>query len=352
MNIPSDYRLPGEFEQHRATWLLWPTRPDNWRCNGYFAQNDMRALAASIAHFEPVRLGVPAADAPRLRKQLPASVTVVEMTFNDTWVRDTGPMTVVSEHQPAIAIDWKFNSWGGLFSQAADDDRVASEIARYEQLSSVRAPIVLEGGAVMSDGKGTLVTTEECVLAENRNPGLTRAEAEDIFRRFLNIRKVIWLPCGLSHDEAGGHVDNICAFASDRVLLVASTEDKSHPSYERVRQARDLLARSTNAAGQSFSLVDVPLPEATSITTEEAAGFSVADGTIVRAAGSPLAPSYINLYVTAKAVFVPTFNASADQSAIGIIATAFPDRLTIPFPSREFLLGGGAVHCVTKEIPA
>lgn len=351
MNIPSGYRFPAEFERHRATWLLWPTRPDNWRGDGYFAQNDTLALAALIAHFEPVRVGAPATYVPKLRGQLPPLVSVTELAFNDTWVRDTGPITLVSDHQPAIAVDWKFNSWGGLFSQAGDDDGVAEEIARYEQLSVVKAPIVLEGGAVTSDGKGTIVTTEECALAANRNPGLTRAEAEHVFRRFLNAQNVIWLPYGLSHDEAGGHVDNVCAFASDRVLLVASTNDKAHPSYERLRVAREVLERSHNTAGQPFFLMDVPVPEATFITTDEAAGFARPEGTIVRTAGSPLAASYINFYPTAKAVFVPTFNISADGPAVEIIAAAFPDRQTIPFASREFLLGGGALHCVTKEIP-
>jgi agmatine deiminase len=352
MNIPSGYRFPAEFEPHRATWLLWPTRPDNWRHNGYFAQNDTLALAALISHFEPVRVGVPAAHAAKLRKQLPAAITVANVAFNDTWVRDTGPVTLVSDQYPPIAVDWKFNSWGGLFSESNEDDRVAAEIARYERFQVIRAPIVLEGGAVTSDGKGTIVTTEECALAANRNPGLTRSEADDVFKKFLNAQNVIWLPFGLSHDEAGGHVDNVCAFASDRVVLVASTNDKSHPSYERLRLAREVLARSVNAAGQRFSLINVPVPEATFITAEEAAGFATPQGTIVRAAGSPLAPSYINFYPTAQAVFVPTFNVSTDAAAIEIIATAFPDRQTIPCPSREFLLGGGALHCVTKEIPA
>src|SRR4051812_43018350 len=185
MSIPSEYRFPGEFERHKATWLLWPQRPDNWRGDAYFAQNDTLALAAFVAHFEPVRLGAPASDLERLRRRLPASVDVVEIAFNDIWVRDTGPITLVSDRGPAIATDWKFNSWGGLFSDAGADDRVALEVARHEQLQVVSAPLVLEGGAVMSDGRGTVVTTEESVLAPNRNPGLTKREASEVFSAFL-----------------------------------------------------------------------------------------------------------------------------------------------------------------------
>ncbi len=350
--ITSDYRLPAEFEAHKATWLLWPTRADNWRCRGYFGQNDILALAGLIAHFEPVRLGVRSRDLAHLRRQVPPAVAVVAMDFDDVWVRDTGPTTLVSDSRPALAVDWKFNSWGGLFSESTADDGVASDIAGYEQLASVKAPIVLEGGAITSDGKGTIIVTEESVLAENRNPGLTRSEAEEIFRRFLNVQTVIWLPLGLNHDEAGGHVDNVCAFASERVVLVASTGDKTHPSYDRVGVAKDILAHSRNAFGQQFSIVEVPLPDSTFITAAEAQGFESPHGKIVRASGSALAPSHINFYATQGAVFVPTFNSPSDEAAVNIIAEAFPGRRILPYQSREFLLGGGAIHCLTKEIPA
>jgi agmatine deiminase len=352
MEIHSDYRLPAEFERHKATWLLWPSRPDNWRCNAYFGQSDIAALAATIAHFEPVRLGVPPELEKSVRAQVPPAVRVVPMRFNDIWVRDTGPTTLVSNSRPSIAVDWQFNSWGGLFSEAMDDDRVAAEIAHYEQLQTIRAPMVLEGGAIISDGQGTIITTEESVLATNRNPGLSFSDAEDIFKHFLRANTVIWLPYGLDHDEAGGHVDNVCAFASTRVILLAWTDDRTHPNHDRVRLAKDRLTRSTNASGQSFSVIEVPLPEPTKITSEEAAGFQKPEGSIVRKADTILAPSHINFYATEKAVFVPTFNSSSDNIAVEIIRAAFPGRLIIPYRSRDFLLGGGAIHCLTKEIPA
>src|SRR5580704_13732131 len=110
--ITSDYRLPAEFEVHKATWLLWPTRADNWRCNGYFGQNDTLSGVGLISHFEPVRLGVRSSDFADLKRQVPPSVTVVALAFDDVWVRDTGPMTLISDSKPALAVDWKFNSWG------------------------------------------------------------------------------------------------------------------------------------------------------------------------------------------------------------------------------------------------
>lgn len=332
--------------------MMWPSRPDNWRCNAYFGQHDTLALAALISHFEPVRLAAQPSEVNKLRRQAPPSVAIVPMSYNDTWVRDTGPTTVVAPNAPPIAVDWKFNSWGGLFSDASEDDGVAAEIAAYENMKTIRAPIVLEGGAIISDGKGTLITTEEAVLADNRNPGLTRSEAEQIFRHYLNVENVVWLAAGLAHDESGGHVDNMCAFAAHGVVLIATTPDHAHPSFERCRIALETIRSAKSVGGTHYLIQEVPLPDATSITEWEAKGFDPPHGIIVRAAGSPLAPSHVNLCITNAAVFVPTFNCFSDGEAVTKIGAAFPDRCVVPYKSREFLLGGGAIHCLTKEIPS
>jgi agmatine deiminase len=326
-------------------------RPDNWRDRAYFARNDVRALAAMISHFEPVRLGAPADCVAELSAQVTREVTVVPLRYNDSWVRDTGPTVLVQEGGQCVAVDWRFNSWGGLFDEASEDDAVANQIADFEGMLHLQAPIVLEGGAIMGDGKGGLVVTEESVLSENRNPGLTRSEAERIFSQFLNVKAVTWLPRGLADDESGGHVDNVCAFADPKTLLLAATSDASHPSYERLVEARERLRHARRADGGDYQLIEVPLPEETQIVSHEAAGFDPPRGTIVRVAGTPLAPSHINFYVTNGAVFVPTFNGASDREALERIGSAFSNRQVVPFPSREFLLGGGAVHCLTKEIP-
>ncbi len=331
---------------------MWPTRPDNWRSAAFFGQQDCLALASVIAEFEPVRLAVSSESSIEVKKRLHAGVTVVPLLFDDVWVRDTGPITLVSENAPPVAVHWKFNSWGGLFDSTALDNEVASSIARYEDISVVRAPIVLEGGAIVTDGQGTVILTEESVINENRNPGLTKVEAEHVLAEYLNAEHVEWLPRGLANDEAGGHVDNVCAFTSPSTLLVAVTEDRSHPSYESLQVSGEILRRAKNKRGQPFTVIDVPLPPYTAITEEEARGFSAPQGGIVRLAGTPLAPSHINFYVATRAVLVPTFGCGSDKQALSIIAAAFPDRDVIPFQSREFLLGGGGIHCLTKEIPA
>lgn len=350
--LPSEYRFPAEYEEHRATWLLWPTRPDNWRCDAYFGQNDTLALAALISHFEPVRIGATSAAVETLQRSVPPNVEVVALQYDDVWVRDTGPIIVVANGKPPIAISWKFNSWGGLFSNAALDDRVAFQIAGYEQIQVIEAPLVLEGGAVISDGAGTVIVTEESIVNENRNPGVTRADVNELFRKFLNVTNVIWLPYGLCHDEAGGHIDNVCAFAPKRTVLLTTTRDRTHPSYQRLRTAREILDSARDAFQRPFLVVEVPLPDQTFISSTEAGGFSSPNGTIVRNAGSPLAASHINFYAARDAIFLPTFNSPSDRVAFEIIARAFPGRQVVPYSSREFLLGGGAIHCLTREIPA
>jgi agmatine deiminase len=349
--IKAGHRFPGEFEPHAATWLLWPSRPDNWREAAYFGRQDTLALASYIAHFEPVRLGVPKGQASEIERSVPPNVRVVPMLFDDTWVRDTGPTVLVSNEARPVAVDWRFNSWGGLFSQSSLDDDVAQTIAQAEAFATVRGPIVLEGGAIVTDGRGTLIATAESILCSNRNPGLSQEDAEAVFREFLNITNVIWLPQGLANDESGGHIDNVCAFASERVLVVSSAPDPSHPSSERLRVAKDILRRARNTSNEQFELVEIPLPAPTAITAQEAAGFAAPAGTILRQAGCQLAPSHVNFYISNGAVFVPTFNSPTDDIALDILRKAFVGRAVVPFQSREFLLGGGAIHCLTREIP-
>jgi agmatine/peptidylarginine deiminase len=158
------YRFPGEFEPHRGTWLLWPSRGDNWRHEASVAQHEVLSLAKEMGRFEPVRLGVPSKLLGDVSQAIPASVTAFPLDFDDTWVRDTGPTILIADDAPPIAVDWRFNSWGGLFNEAASDDAVAGRIAEIEGLPVIKAPMVLEGGAIISNGQGVLISTRESVL--------------------------------------------------------------------------------------------------------------------------------------------------------------------------------------------
>lgn len=347
-----DARLSAEFHLHRCTYLLWPTRPDNWRDNARRGQASIATLANLLAEHEPVVIGYPADTDPRLNYSFVSGVTFREMAYEDIWVRDTGPLVVRGGTEGNYAVDFRFNSWGGLFNSSSKDDAVAGEIAAFEGFKVRHSELVLEGGAIISDGKGTIITTEESLIAENRNPGKSREQIEHEIRRMMYVDQFIWLPQGLAHDEAGGHVDNVCAFVDEQTLLVAETNDRGHPSYHRLKEVHDILASRKSIRGDSYRLVMVPLPPQTEITSEEASGFAQADGTIRRQKGTPLAPSHINSYVANGLVVVPTFGLASDNEASKIIAEAFRGRRTVQFLSREFLLGGGGVHCLTKDIAA
>jgi agmatine deiminase len=344
-------QMQAEFAPHRGTYLLWPVRPDNWRNNALYAQRDILRLANLLAQFEPVTLGFCNGENPARYHAFHNNIRLLPMEYDDIWVRDTGPIVLTGKSQNPLAIDFRFNSWGGLFNSSYADDAVAEAIAKTEQLSCQKCPLVLEGGAIITDGCGTIIATEEAILNKNRNPGISKFEVERILRDTLGALQVVWVPNGLANDESGGHIDNVCAFASPTTLLLASTDDITHPSYSRLKAARQILADCRNIDALRYNIIDVPLPPPTSITPNEADGFITAAGTIQRSVGTPLAPSHVNLYVANGVVVMPTFGCSTDEQSLDIIRQAFPDRQVVPFPSREFLLGGGAIHCLTRDIP-
>ena len=200
------YFMPAEWAPHSQTWMIWPERPDNWRQQAVPAQAAFAAVAQAIAGFEPVTVGVSAAQYVSACAQLDhPGIRVVELSSNDAWVRDTGPTFVINGQGGLRGVDWTFNAWGGelggLYSDWALDDQVASKILSMERCPRYRTEgFVLEGGSIHVDGEGTLITTEECLLNPNRNPHLQREEIEFRLAEYLGISKVIWLPEGLFND--------------------------------------------------------------------------------------------------------------------------------------------------------
>lgn len=345
-------RLPAEFERHSHTYLLWPYRPDNWRSSARYAQDSIASLANVIAQFEEVRLGYAKGINPIGTHSLHQGVHVFPIEYEDIWIRDTGPITIVKDGIPFRSVDFKFNSWGGLFETSAEDDAVAAAISLLENIPVQASDLVLEGGAIVTDGRGTIVTTEESILAANRNPTKTKGEIESAFGRLMGVDQIIWLPEGLANDEAGGHVDNVCAFADPKTILLAATNNPDHPSYHRLAAAREILAAARSSSGESYDLIEVPLPPVTEITKSEARDFDKSSGSIVRQAGTLLAPSHINFFNSNGAVIVPIFDCETDDAALIAIKQAFRNKSVVPFLSREFVLGGGGIHCLTKEMPA
>jgi agmatine deiminase len=348
------FRMPGEFEPHAGCWLLWPERPDTWRLGAKPAQRAFTAVAAAIAQFESVTMGVSRDQFLNARRILPSHIRVVEISYNDAWIRDCGPTCVVNDKGVVRGVDWNFNAWGGLdagiYFPWDQDALVARKVLEIERFDRYKADLVLEGGSILVDGEGTLLVTEECLLNSNRNPHLSREEIEEKLREYLNVEKIIWLGRGVYLDETSGHVDNLCCFVRPGVLVLTWTDDRSDSQYEISLDAYERLREATDAKGRKLEVHRVHQPEPLAITKQEAEGIDAVEGTLPRVAGYRLAASYINFYIANGGVVLPMFDDPNDQEALEALQRLFPERRVVGVPTREILLGGGNIDCITQQL--
>jgi agmatine deiminase len=349
------FRMPAEYEKHAGCWMLWPERSDNWRDGAKPAQAAYAAVATAIAGGEQVTVGVSAVQFQNARARLPSNITLVEITSNDAWMRDVGPTFVVDEKGRRRGIDWRFNAWGGLdgglYFPWDRDDEVAQKVLEIEGIDRYRAPFILEGGAIHVDGEGSCLVTEETLLNPNRNPGFSRSDMEEQLRRYLGVSTVIWLGKGVYLDETDGHIDELACFTSPGHVALTWTEDSDDPQYAISRDALKRLQRAKDARGRSLTVHKIEQPGPLFMTAEEAAGIDVRQGTHPRRAGDRLPASYINFYIANRCVVMPLYDKRTDGKALRTLKKLFPTRKIIGVPTREILLGGGNIHCITQQIP-
>lgn len=350
------FRMPGEFEPHGGCWMAWPERPDNWRLGAKPAQEAYAAVAEAIAASEPVTMAVSDAQFENCRSALPPAVRVVEVSTDDAWIRDHGPSFIVDGKGGRRGVDWRFNAWGGteggLYFPWDRDGRVAAKVLEIEGDDRYRAPIVLEGGAIHVDGEGTVLTTEECLLNPNRNPGLSKEQIERVLLDYLGAEKVVWLGAGVFEDETDGHVDNLACFARPGVVLLTWSDDEDDPQHPISRDARERLEAATDARGRPLEVMLLPSPGPLQISAEEAQGVDAAEGTVPRSAGDRMAASYVNFYLGNSRVVYPLLDPRHDEEAAAILRRVFPEREVVGVPAREILLGGGNIHCITQQVPS
>lgn len=347
--------MPAEFAPHKQTWMLWPERPDNWRLGAKPAQKAFVAVARAIARFEPVVMGVNHRQFLNARASLPPEVRVVEISNNDSWMRDVGPTFVVNGRGEVRLVDWKFNAWGGLkeglYFPWDLDDLVPRKVAEIEGVDRYAAPIVLEGGSIHVDGEGTLLTTEGCLLNPNRNPELSKEEIEAYLREYTGIERILWLAEGVYNDETNGHVDNLACFLRPGVVALTWTDDHNDPQYPISQDAYERLRRFQDAKGRSLEVIKIHQPDPVLITAEEAEGVDAVEGTLPRQAGDRMAASYINFYFCNGGAIIPTFDDPHDRLALETLQRYLPERRVVGVPAREILLGGGNIHCITQQQP-
>lgn len=350
------FRMPGEFEKHDGCWMIWPERPDNWRLGGKPAQKVFTEVATAISAFEPVTMVVSNAQYDNARTMLPEQVRVIEMSNDDSWMRDCGATFVINGEE-VRGVDWAFNAWGGLvdglYFPWDKDDHVARKMCDMERVGRYRLDdFVLEGGSIHVDGEGTLIVTEECLLSEGRNPHLTKEGIEDVLKEYLNLEKIIWIPFGIYNDETNGHVDNILHYVAPGKVVLAWTDDKEDPQYDICQKAYDILSTETDAKGRKLEIVKLYLPANVLITQEESEGVDSVDGTLPREEGDRLAASYANFYIANGGILVPAFDDPNDQKAVETLQSVFPERKVVSIYAREILLGGGNIHCITQQQPS
>ncbi len=356
------FTMPAEWEPHAGCWMAWPERLDNWRLAAGPAQQAFVDVAAAIAASEPVTVAASPRQVGRARELLPAAVTVVELATDDAWMRDIGPTFVVDRSRDRHrsghrrGVDWVFNAWGGhdggLYAPWDADDRAAAAVLALEGVDRYRAPLVLEGGSIHVDGEGTLLTTEECLLNRNRNPSMDRSQIERHLRDHTGADTVVWLGSGVFEDETDGHIDNLACFVRPGVVALTWCDDPSDPQHAISLDARRRLEAATDAQGRSLEVHLVHQPGPMFMTDEEAAGVALGPDARPRTGGARLAASYVNFYIANDRVVVPRLDERTDDAAIEVIGGLFPDREVVAVATREVLLGGGNIHCITQQVPA
>ncbi|GHA92608.1 agmatine deiminase family protein [Streptomyces chryseus] len=330
------YTAPAEWEPHSGCVMAWPwDRTIGWGGLLPDVQAEIAGIARHIARFEPVTMVAEPGQAAEARRQCGGTVTVVEYPVNDCWTRDTGPVFALNATRTKkTGLDFGFNGWGGKFPYDKDDFLPVG-VCQYLGVPRTDVAMILEGGAVIADGQGTLITTEECLLHPNRNPGMTRAQIEATLLAAYGATKVIWLPYGLHHDDVtNGHVDLVAAYLGPARLLVHVQPDASHPNHARTAANASVLRGATDARGRRFQLVEL----------HHQPQFRHG-GRLVETF------SYTNYYETSGSVVVPVAGEPADTLALAQFRTLFPGREVVAAPARTLAFGGGGVHCVTQHVP-
>ena len=336
---PPMVHQPAEWERHSACWLAWPSQQHLWRENLAPAQAEFAALCQAITEHggESLDLLVPdEATEAQAREALAAILGQVRfhrVPVGDIWLRDTAPIFVKDGAGRLHAACFRFNGWGGKYLLPGDD-QVALRVAALSGLPRLDPGWILEGGSVEVDGEGTVLTTRQCLLNPNRNPGLDQAQIEIALREGLGAEKVLWLDEGLINDHTDGHIDTLARFVAPGVVVCMEAEDSADPHAATLDRVAAELASFTDARGRRLEVVRIPSP-----------------GVVRDAEGGLMPASFVNFYIGNRSVVVPTYGTPYDEAAVAALVPLFPGRRVLGRPARAILSGGGAFHCITQQQP-
>jgi agmatine deiminase len=340
-------RLPAEWEPHEATWIGWPHNKSDWPGKFSAIPNVYAEFIKHLSKSEKVHILVQSKDhkikAEKILKRTAVDFTNIKFFTKKTnrgWLRDSGPF-FVKEKDKNVAVDFIFNAWA-KYDDYKLDDKIPQFISKRLKLERIDAEydgkqVVLEGGAIDVNGRGTLITTEECLLDQNlqvRNPGFTKQDYFYIFKKYFGITNVIWLGKGIIGDDTHGHIDDICRFINDDTVVIAHEKNPADENYNPLNENKERLQNVTIQNQSRLDVVELPMPSP------------------IYYKGQRMPASYANFYISNSAVLVPTFNDTNDSLTLGILSELFNDREVIGIDCSDLIWGLGAIHCLTKEQPA
>jgi agmatine deiminase len=336
--------MPAEWEPHRGTWLSWPHKEASWPGKFEPVPPIFARMVRELADAEEVHINVAGPDMEHAIRRLLAdegadagNVFFHYNPTNDAWCRDHGPIFVqrsVDGRSEEAIIDWGYNAWGGKYPPYELDDVIPTQIGRELGIPVFAPGIVMEGGSLDVNGRGTLLTTEACLLNPNRNPELSRAEIERYLRDYLGVSKILWLGDGIVGDDTDGHVDDLTRFVNPTTVITVVEDDPSDENYEPLQDNLRRLREMTDQDGRPLRVETLPMPRP------------------LEHDGQRLPASYANFYVANGVVLLPGYDAERDQLAREQLQALFPDRRVVVIDCTNLVWGLGAFHCVTQQWPA
>jgi agmatine deiminase len=342
-NTPSEqgYTFPAEWAPHTATWLSWPHKEASWpgKLDSIYSKYCEFIKAVSVG--ELVRINVADAAMQQIATwHLQQSgvdlnrIQFFQFPTNDAWCRDHGPAFLVNaDTKQKAVVDWGYNAWGGKYPPFDLDDVVPTRIAEHFNLPVYHPGIVMEGGSVDFNGKGTVLTTTACLLNPNRNPHLNQQQIEEYLQNYYGVQQVLWLGDGIVGDDTDGHIDDITRFVNEDTVVTVVEENKNDENYQLLQENLHSLKTMRLLNGKQLNIIELPMP--TPVIYDD----------------QLLPASYANFYISNAAVVVPTYRCANDDKALDIIQQCFTDRKVIGIDSTDIIWGLGSFHCLSQQEP-
>ncbi|GAB2983871.1 agmatine deiminase family protein [Mucilaginibacter puniceus] len=333
--------FPAEWHPHKATWLSWPHKEESWPGKIVTVYPKYCEFIKALTEGEIVRINVKDEQMAAFVKQQLQLVDVdlhkvefFEFETNDAWCRDHGPAFLINnETQQKIIVDWGYNAWGGKYPPFDLDDVIPTKIGKHYGIPVFHPGIVMEGGSVDFNGKGTVLTTTACLLNKNRNPHLNQKQIEEYLHNYYGTEQVLWLGDGIVGDDTDGHIDDITRFVTEDTVVTVVEENKNDENYHILQENLQQLKTMRLLNGKQLDIIELPMPDA--VIHED----------------QRLPASYANFYIGNAAVVVPTYRCKNDDKALEILQGCFPERKVVGIDSTDIIWGLGSFHCLSQQEP-